>query len=175
MAKTVEYLPPVSFRFNVLLLDDLASSKSKATDYLFSDKKGSGNQTFKETSFVSVSGLETELQTEDVRVGGVNNITYNLPTKVRYSPLVLSRGIVTKGSKYIEWYWKYVNSTDGKVEKKNLLISLLNSGLQPIIIWLVVDAFPTNWKISGLEAKNNEVLLEEIKLAYSRFEIISVD
>lgn len=174
MAST-SYLPPVNFRFNVLLLDTLdGAKKNAAMDYLFSDKKSKGARSFRETSFVSVSGLESELQTEEVKVGGVNNYNFNLPTNIKFSNLVLTRGIVTKYSGFIDWYLKNTNNADGKIQKRNLLISLLDIHSTPLIIWLVVDAYPVSWKVNDMNAQNGEVLIEEIKLVYNRFEVIKV-
>lgn len=169
-----EYLPPVNFRFNVVLLDDVNNSKKNAaTKQMASGLKAVAQVLLGESSFASVSGLESEVETEEVKVGGVN-YTYNLPTGMKYGTLVLSRGVITRYSALEFWYLQNINEVDGEIEKKHLVISLLDTHSVPIIVWLVIDAYPISWKVNDMDAKNGEILIEEVKLAYSRYEVIKL-
>ncbi len=142
-------------------------------NYLFSsdEKAQAKNSKYKETGFKSISGLETELDTEAVNVGGENSYTYFLPKTVKYSNLVLSRGIAVKDSFFTNWFWNQ-QKRDGKIVKKDLLISLLSPLKIPLIIWLVIGAYPISWKVSDFNSTENTLLIEEAKIAYRYFEIL---
>ena len=45
-----------------------------------------------DTSFQEVSGLEVQFETEDVVEGGQNRFVHRLPTRTKYSNLLLKRG-----------------------------------------------------------------------------------
>jgi len=46
--------------------------------------------------FQEVNGFNAELLTEDVRQGGENRYIQTLPTRAKYSDLVLKRGLIVK-------------------------------------------------------------------------------
>lgn len=173
MSNKFTYMPPTTFRFSVLLLNDLSGDKQKALDYLFSKDESVrvNDRKFKETGFKSVSGLEVSLETEPAQVGGINDVVYQLPKKVKYSNLVLNRGIAVQDSFLTKWFWLQ-QQQDGQVIKKDLLVSLLSPQNVPMIIWLVLGAYPISWKSTNLDATENQILYEEIQLAYNSFEII---
>jgi len=162
------YSAPVAFRFSVVLLGSVQKA-SDVTNQLSSQTLKMSM--LKETSFTSVSGLESTLQTEEVKIGGMNNASLCIPSGVKYSPLVLNRGMMLKDSVFATWYWNYVNSPTGKVEKRNLLVFLLDNDSLPILIWFVMDAFPISWKVGQLDAKSNDILIEEMQLSYMKFEV----
>lgn len=149
MSQSYLLVPPVSFRFKVERAD----------------------KTGNETSFKSVSGLEATVETEAIKAGGVNDCTFQVPTGVKYSDLVLSRGMLTKDSIFTEWLFENIDETSGKIKKHNLIISLTN-GKDPIAIWVVVDAYPISWKVADLNSQDNNVLIEELKLAYKKFVLV---
>ncbi|MEM7659809.1 MAG: phage tail protein, partial [Bacteroidota bacterium] len=78
------YYPPVSFYFVVSFTGEGLDGETA------------------ETQFRSVSGLSVEFQTEALKEGGQNRFEHQLPTRTRYTPLVLKRGVLL-GSKLIEW------------------------------------------------------------------------
>ena len=175
MANKFTYMPPVNFRFTVLLLNDISSSKDSAMGYLFDkdDEARLKDKRFKETSFKTVSGLESSVDTEQAKVGGQNNYTFYLPGKVKYQNLVLTRGIATQDSFFTKWYWLSLQQ-DGKFIKKNLLITLNSPENKPMIIWLVLEAYPISWKVTDFDATGNDIVIEELKLAYKNFELIKI-
>jgi len=150
------YIPPASFRFAVLVLDE------------------SGANSKPETHFKSVSGLESEIETEPIQLGGENLYTYSLPKVVKYSPLILSRGLATYSSPFTDWYWKFMNTGEDKLKVpiRHLLVSLISHDRNPIISWLVWFAYPVSWKVSEFNAQNNEIAIEEVKIVYRNFEIV---
>lgn len=144
--------PPVGFHFSVIF-------------QLFP-------QTPNDFRFKEVSGLEMEMQMESIPEGGQNRFTWQLPTKAKYSELVLKRGMFI-GSGILMWC---KNAFENFVfEPVNIIISLLNEHHVPIQAWYVVNAIPKKWSVSSFDAEKSAVVIESITLSYQYFDIISVD
>ncbi len=125
-----------------------------------------------ETSFQEVSGLKAEWTVEEVVEGGQNRFVHKLPSRTRYSPLVLKRGVVPGESKLADWLTASFRSavTAKRVQPKNLVILLLDGRSRPIVKWWVADAYPISWDHSALSSMESNLLIETIELSYSFFE-----
>ena len=121
-----------------------------------------------DTRFQEVSGLSVSVGTEDVSEGGENRFTHKLPKKTSYENLVLKRGII-KNSKITAWCKEALENLN--FEPQNLLVSLLNEDHTELCSWNVVHAYPIKWSFSGLNAQNNELMIESLELTYHYFTI----
>ncbi|PLX24270.1 MAG: phage tail protein [Salinivirgaceae bacterium] len=125
-----------------------------------------------EMGFSEISGLTSELETEQVFAGGENNFVYNLPKQVKSSPLVLKRGFFNSNSSIAQWINNVLsNGFPGNVEAKDVVIQLINENDDPIISWTLYNTYPTKWEVSGFNAMENKMVVESITLNYSRFEL----
>ena len=95
----------------------------------FNFKVSIGSEMKNEASFQEVTGLEAELEVEEVIVGGQNNFVYQLPKRTRFKPVVLKRGFFKKNSKIFDWVKKFLLE-DGNITKQvkteDVKISLCN-------------------------------------------------
>jgi len=57
------------------------------------------------------------------------------------------------------------------VERRNLVISLLNEEHQPVMVWKVMNAFPVKVEGPALKASANEVAIESVELAHEGLEL----
>ena len=121
-----------------------------------------------DTRFQEVSGLSVSVGTEDISEGGENRFTHKLPKKTSYENLVLKRGII-KNSKITAWCKEALENLN--FEPQNLLVSLLNEDHTELCSWNVVHAYPIKWSFSGLNAQNNELMIESLELTYHYFTI----
>ena len=128
-------------------------------------------QSVQDMRFQEVSGLSVEVTTETFSEGGENRFDHKLPKSTEYSPLELKRGMIM-GSELIHWCRE---ATENFVFKPtNLTISLLNEVHAPISAWYVVHAYPTQWQISNLNASENSLVIETIRLNYNYFTTLKV-
>lgn len=81
---------------------------------------------------------------------------------------MLKRGLLTD-SEIAGWIRRCVEDFD--IQPKNIDISLLNEKHQPLITWHVVNAYPTKWAVSDLNASNNAVVIETLQFFYQYFSI----
>lgn len=135
----------------------------------------SGISSRKDASFKEASGITMEMDTEEITEGGNNNFKHRVPTSVKFSNLVLKRGMVPKNSKLAKWC---MNTFDGGlsdyIKTKTIILSLLNENGQPLKTWNFVNAWPVKWSASDLNSMNNEILIETLEFAYSYFENVKV-
>src|SRR5258706_766737 len=60
--------------------------------------------------FQSVAGLDSSMNTENLKEGGENRFEHVLPTRRKYGPLVLKRGLLKPAeSKLTSWLKKALN------------------------------------------------------------------
>jgi phage tail-like protein len=121
-----------------------------------------------EYQFQSVSGLNVELETEQIAEGGENRFKHKLPVSTRYPNLVLKRGIRVD-SALTKWCREALENFD--IKPTNITISLLNENHEPLMTWNVVHAYPLKWSVSEFNAEKSQLAIESIELAYNYFNI----
>ena len=123
-----------------------------------------------DASFQEISGISVSLGTDELLVGGDNANCYRLPTQVKYSPLLLKRGVTHISSELAVWTEKIFSSGLAlPIITKNIAVKLLNDQGNPLVTWVFEGAFPTKYEISSLNAMTNELLIETYELTYKRF------
>ena len=114
-----------------------------------------------EGGFQSVSGVERQSQIEPYREGGINDFEHQLITLTNYPPLVLKRGLVNT---YL-WDWHHEVIT-GQVGRKTISIILLDETGEEVWRWICVDAFPSKWSGSELDATANNLATESVEFVH---------
>ena len=142
------YYPPVGFHFRVEVLGLPANAN--------------------DVRFMEVSGLSVELGTEEVAEGGENRFIQKYPLRAKYLELVLKRGMLLS-SEVVTWVRRCIE--DFNIEPKNIDIMLLNDEHQPLLTWHVVNAYPTKWAVTDLNATSNAVIIESLQLFYQYFTV----
>jgi phage tail-like protein len=139
------YYPPIGFHFKV----EITSFGS-------------------EYQFQSVSGLNVELETEELAEGGVNQFKHKLPVRSKFPNLVLSRGLKL-ASQLRKWVANAIENLE--IEPLNLTIHLMNEKHEPLMTWNVIHAFPVKWSVSDLNAEEGKIVIESLELTYQYFNI----
>src|SRR4051794_3661462 len=122
------YYPPPGFHFSVKFF-------------------GVGNDN--DSQFQEVSGLTAEVSVEELIVGGENKFTYRLPTRSKYSNLILKRGML-KDSDLVDWFRKAIE--DFEFQPVNITVNLLNENHETLSSWDFIHAYPVKWVISDFKA-----------------------
>ncbi|GJM34471.1 MAG: hypothetical protein DHS20C18_34720 [Saprospiraceae bacterium] len=119
--------------------------------------------------FQSVAGLNGQIETESIKEGGENRFEHVVPTRAKFSDLILKRGVLRPDQSGVtEWCKKAIERQI--YEPSDLLVSLLNENAETLMQWKVIHAYPKNWKIGDLNAEKGEVLVEAVELNYNYFE-----
>jgi phage tail-like protein len=120
--------------------------------------------------FQSVSGLEASIDTEQVKEGGENRFEHVIPVRRRYSPLVLTRGLLKPADSSLS-AWCRTALEDQKVKPIQLVkVALLDEEHNILMYWNLSWVWPRSWKLGELNAERSEVLIETLELNYNRFE-----
>jgi phage tail-like protein len=113
--------------------------------------------------FAEISGLQAEIEVQDYREGGVNEFIHKRAGPARYpSNLVLKRGMTDATAL---WSW-YCDVMQGKVERKNVSVMLMNSAGEEQQRWNFQRAYPVKWAGPNLRASASEVAVETLELAH---------
>jgi phage tail-like protein len=121
-----------------------------------------------DTSFQEVSGITTEVTTENVIEGGENRYVHKLPTGIKHGNLELKRGIAPMTSPLVLWC-RSVMEMDFIVPiiAQPIIVSLMNKDRIPIRVWTFANAFPIKWDVTGFNSEKSEVAIEKIVLSYT--------
>ncbi len=112
--------------------------------------------------FYEVSGLESEVQTEEYQEGGVNNFIHSLPGPVKQSNLTLKSGLTTISTL---WNW-YFEITQGIIRRRSGTIMLLDQKQIPVMWWNFFNAYPVNWSGPEFNAESDSVAFESVELTH---------
>ncbi|MCB0075865.1 MAG: phage tail protein [Anaerolineales bacterium] len=114
--------------------------------------------------FSEVSGLEVQQQTEDYAEGGQNSHLHRLPTRFKYSDLILKRGIAEDGKPLWEWLEKALS---GEITPHDVTVNLYDAeGKSALRTWNFADAYPIKWSATALAAETSAIAIETLSLAH---------
>jgi len=119
--------------------------------------------------FSEVSGLTQENQAIEYRDGSFPEYSsIKMPGLRKFSNVTLKRGIVKGDNQFFKWLSTVKLNT---VERRDLIVNLLNEEHQPVMVWKIMRAFPVKVEGPGLKASGNEVAIESIELAHEGLEL----
>lgn len=114
--------------------------------------------------FTEVTGLTIENEVIEYREG--NSPEYSkikMPGLHKFGNITLKRGIFTSDNEYFAW----LNSVKlNTIERRDLIISLLNENHEPVVSYKVKQAWPVKIQAPDLKSDANEVAIESIELAH---------
>lgn len=114
--------------------------------------------------FTEVSGLSADLEVIEYREGSSpENLTQKMPGMKKFSNIVLKRGIIKGDNDFFRWFNTVALN---QVEKRDVVISLLNEQHEPVMVWRVRNAWPCKIQGPELKAGASEVAIETLELAH---------
>lgn len=142
--------PPVSFYFSVAFIIPFRS--------------------LIEIPFMEVSGLTTEMTTEELKEGGENSFSYQLPLRIKHGNLILKRPIENRLMDLLE-AWSS-SSLHGElvtnVVPMDVSVSLIDAYKLPHRMWYITNAYPVKWDSGPFASGKNELAMETLELAYNK-------
>ena len=119
--------------------------------------------------FSEVTGLTQENQAIEYRDGSFPEYSsIKMPGLRKFTNIVLKRGVVKSDNEFFLWLSTVKLN---KVERRDLIISLLNENHEPVMTWKVHNAFPVKSEGPQLKASGNEVAIESIEVAHEGLEV----
>ena len=115
--------------------------------------------------FREATGLESDTAVIEYRTGA-DRYVRKLPGLTKFANIVLKRG-VTQNNEL--WNWRR-SVLEGKVERKNGSIILLEEDGTEVVRWNFRDGWPSKWIGPELNAQSNDVAIEAIEIAHEGLE-----
>ena len=125
-----------------------------------------------EARFSEVSGLQMEMETEEIRGGGENHYVYRLPKGAKNTNLTLKRALHTLPSNIVKWAENAIYNYEFSLH--DIVVSLLNEKSQPVKSWIFVDAYPVKIHLTDLNANVNSLVIETLELTYKYSQSVSL-
>jgi phage tail-like protein len=118
--------------------------------------------------FQSVTGLDSTLDTEQIKEGGENRFEHVLPVRRKYGPLTLKRGLLKPSDSKLTKWLKQAFDDEVVTPLPTVTISLLDEKHNALMHWAINNVWPRSWKIGELNAEQGAVLIETLELNYNR-------
>ncbi|WP_410221413.1 phage tail protein [Pedobacter sp.] len=119
--------------------------------------------------FQEVSGLDIDTQIIEYRHGNSKEFSaIKMPGIKKAGNVTLKKGVFVKDNTFLDWS-KRINMNI--IERRTIVINLLDEGGKPTMTWALNNAWPT--KITGTDMRpdGNEVAVETIELAHEGIKI----
>jgi phage tail-like protein len=125
-------------------------------------------------AFTEVSGLEVEIEAEEIREGGQNEYVHRVPGRMKWPNLILKRGITTDDGLH-NWF----RSASGErfagygnmLPRHDVALAMVDSRGTVLREWTFTDAFPVKWRGPRFAATSSEVATEELEIAHHGFRV----
>jgi phage tail-like protein len=114
--------------------------------------------------FTEVTGLDTSIDVIEYRDGASPEYQkQKMPGLHKFSNITLKRGTFAHDNDYYNW----INTVQlNTIERRDVIISLLNENHEPVMNWKIKNAWPVKVQSSDLKADGNEVAIETLEIAH---------
>ncbi|WP_432421585.1 phage tail protein [Nocardia brasiliensis] len=113
-------------------------------------------------TFTTCEGLSCDVDYEEFWEGGLNTRPWRLPTRIRYSNVVLTRPLESNSAAYLLW----LQSAALKLVPLNGEIAALGPTRTPIVRWELQGVVPVRWQGPSFTAASTGVAMETIELGH---------
>jgi phage tail-like protein len=117
-------------------------------------------------SFASLEGPGLSIEILEFREGGDPNAVRKLPGRTTWANLTLKRGYVNQ-SFFESWIHQVREGAPNF--RKNLSLVILDHHGAETARYDLYNCWPASWKLSSLDGKGNDVLVEEVVVAVEQF------
>lgn len=114
--------------------------------------------------FTEATGLDISTDVLEYREGSSPEYhKIKMPGMQKFSNITLKRGTFKGDNDFYNWYNTISLNT---VERRDLILSLLNENHEPVVVWKIKNAFPVKVQSTDLKADGNEVAIETLEIAH---------
>jgi phage tail-like protein len=113
--------------------------------------------------FTTCSGLGAQVEVEQYAEGGNNGFSWQLPGRITWSNITLTRAVTADTLKIARWLDEIVR----RVEPKDGEIVALRPDLSRIVSWQVLGIVPVRWQGPLFDPANSAVAMETLEIAHA--------
>lgn len=112
--------------------------------------------------FNSCEGLGAEIVMEQREEGGNNSMVWQLPTRMKYTNIKLTRPIGADSAKLTKWFAGMMNG----VKPVTMVISAMTADDRKVAEWSLVGVVPVRWTGPSLNYDTPKVATETLEVAH---------
>jgi phage tail-like protein len=116
-------------------------------------------------AFTGCDGLGCEVVIEQREEGGVNSFVHQLPGRIKYTNVKLTRPVNADTAKIASWF----ASMNGPVKRTQAQIVVKNNFDKPVFTWTLGGVVPVRWTGPSLSVDSAKVATETLELAHHGF------
>ncbi len=113
--------------------------------------------------FTTCSGLGAEVEIHQYAEGGNNGFTWNLPGRITWSNITLTRAVTSDTAKIARWLDEILR----RVEPKDGEIVALRPDKSRIVGWQVLGIVPVRWQGPSFDPSSSQPAVETLEIAHS--------
>jgi phage tail-like protein len=117
--------------------------------------------------FITCEGLGLEVVLELREEGGNNDFVWQLPTRVKYTNIKLTRPIGSSTGAVVEW----LAGLAQKVQRTNGCIAAMGADRTVIASYNLTGVIPVRWTGPSLTAESPKIATETLELAHHGFRV----
>lgn len=116
-------------------------------------------------TFISCEGLGVEVVVEQREEGGNNGFVWQIPTRIKYSNIKLTRPVCPDTEQVIAWLAQMATH----VAPRSATISARTADGKAVAQWHLIGVIPIRWNGPSLGTDSAKVAIETIELAHHGF------
>jgi phage tail-like protein len=125
--------------------------------------RGSDSAPLANAAFSECDGLEMSMDVKTIREGGSNDRQIRLNGPVNYTPLTLKRGMTNN---FDLWTWFRDSKDDPRLRAEAEVVLLAADGSTARARFQLARCVPVKIKAPALNAKDGQIAIEELQIAY---------
>ncbi|HEB65661.1 MAG TPA: phage tail protein [Chloroflexi bacterium] len=114
----------------------------------------------RQAAFTECSLPVIQWEVVEVKEGGLNTYTHQLPARRKSARLTLKNGVGK--SELLGWY---LDQMDEAFQRKDITVTLLNSLREAVMSWHLAGAYPVKWSGPALKSDDVAVAIETLEFA----------
>ena len=115
--------------------------------------------------FSSCDGLSSEVVIETREEGGNNGFVWQLPSRVTFSNITLTRPLTPDTAKVASW----ISSIAKGIERPTAQIAALRADGSTVAQWGLLEVLPVRWNGPSLDPANPSVATETLEITHHGF------
>lgn len=160
-----------AFRFQIKLRKSATAAAGSGS----LDESPSGSP-LGDGAFQECSGLEIELDIQELSEGGRNDGTIRRVGRAKYSNIVLKRGMFYRGSDGVNrelWNWlQSIASGERPVPRYDGIIDVMSVGDDVAATWVFSRGLPAKVRGPELNGRTGEIAIEELHIAHEGLRLV---
>ena len=118
------------------------------------------------TAFQEISGISSQMETQQVAEGGDNHFLHRLPKPPEYNNVLMKRGLADVNSALVKWCRQVFEQGQGStITPMTINAALLDSNGLTLSRWQFSGAYPVRWQIEAING--SEVLIAQLELRFA--------